>query len=342
MILPISRFSTPTSSPENEETRMSNPLVSLVVLNWNGESLLRECIESLQGLNYSPVEIIVVDNASTDGSIALLESIKGISIVKNSVNLGYAGGINAGIRAATGVYVAALNNDIIFDPFWLGELVSILESDSSIGIISGRQMNYYHRETIDALYSYLHPSLIFFQEGFGKRWNAAARGATPARVFGVSGASTVYRKKMFDELGGLDETLFAYHEESDLCMKSFLSGWKCVYVPAASAYHKRSVTFNRVKNTMIYYHTRNRLWFIYKYSPLSLVMTNLFWIIFTELRIFRIALFREKVLLSYLKGLADGFKGMKLFAKKRKLNLAMLKMRRKEYERLRKKKFIPL
>jgi hypothetical protein len=320
---------------------MPSPFVSLVVLNWNGASIVRECIESLQKLEYPATEIIVVDNGSTDDSIAVIESVGGISIVKNRTNLGYAGGLNAGIRAAKGTYVATINNDITADPAWLNEIIPLLESDGAIGIISGRQMNYLNRDIIDALYSYLHPSLIFFQEAFRKRYDAAMHGTSPVRVLGVSGASTIYRKKMLEELNGLDETLFAYHEESDLCMRAFLAGWKCIFVPSAVTYHRRSVSFNRIKGAMFYYQTRNRLWFIYKYSPLSLILTNAGWIILTELRILRVVIFRERVLFSYIKGLLDGMGGMFGFKAVRRSNIALLRKKMPEYSLLIKKKFIP-
>ncbi len=321
---------------------MAPPLVSLLVLNWNGERLLAECMDSLARLRYSPCEIIVVDNASTDGSLALLATMKGITIVKNNANLGYAGGINAGMKAANGTYVATLNNDITVDPEWLGTLISLMESDSTIGIASGRQMNYFDRTAVDALYSFLHPSLIFFQEAFRKRYDPRVHGSGPALVLGVSGASTIYRKKMFDELKGLDETLFAFHEESDLCMRAFLAGWKCVYVPTAVAYHRRSVSFNRVRGTMFFYLTRNRLWFICKYSPFSLVLRNLGWILFTELRILRYVVFRERVLFSYARGIAHGLSGVARFRAVRRRNMKLLEKRSVEYETLRKRKFVPL
>jgi GT2 family glycosyltransferase len=320
---------------------MDSPLVSLIVLNWNGAALLKECIDSLKKLDYKNIEIIVVDNASTDESPDVLASIKGITVIRNRTNLGYAGGNNAGFAAAKGAYVATINNDITVDAAWLNEPVALLEKDKSIGIISSRQMNYFQHNTIDALYSFLHPSLILFQEAFRKRFDANVHGLAPVQVLGASGASTLYRKKMLDELGGYDERLFAYHEESDLCMRAFLSGWKCVYAPSAVAYHRRSASFNRVRGSMFYYHTRNRLWFIYKYSPVSMIVKNLFWIVFTELRIFRIVVFRERVLFSYVRGTFDGFRGMPALAAARRSNMERLKTKKKEYLLFAKLKYIP-
>ena len=321
---------------------MGSPLVSCVVLNWNGSSFVKECIDSLKQLDYPNIEIIVVDNASTDNSLEILGAIENITIIRNPVNVGYAAGNNTGFRAAKGAYIATINNDIVVEPAWLDEPIALLEGNRSIGIISSRQMNYFKRDRIDALYSYLHPSLIFFQEAFRKRYNEKSFVTGPVQVLGASGAATLYRKKMLDELNGFDQTFYAYHEESDLCMRAFLAGWKCVHVPSAVAFHRRSATFSRIKPAMFYYQTRNRLWFIYKYTPITLFLGNCLWVIFTELRIIRIVLFRERVFPSYMRGMIDGFKGMAGLKKTRQSNMELMAAKKTEYALLRKLKFIPL
>jgi GT2 family glycosyltransferase len=320
---------------------VKGPLVSLIVLNWNGASLIEECIESLKRLDYKNTEIIVVDNASDDGSLSVLRRTDGIRLIANEKNLGYAAGSNAGFAAARGKYVALVNNDVVVEPSWLGEAVACLESDESAGMVSCRQMNYFERNRIDALYTYLHPSLVFYQEAFGRKFTDRRSYSVPSRVFGVSGASAVYRKKMLDEMRGFDESYGSYHEESDLCMRAFLRGWNCVYVPTAVAFHRRSASFNRVRGKGFYYLTRNRLWFIYKYTPLRLLLSNLFWVLFTELRTLRVVAIKERVFGSYVKGLYDGFRTMSGYTDMRKQNLALLESRKKEYTLLRKRKWVP-
>jgi hypothetical protein len=303
---------------------MPSPLVSLVVLNWNGANLLPDCIESLRRLAYSPVEIIIVDNGSTDHSAEAFESTPGITVLKTGANLGFAAGMNAGFRAARGRYVAALNNDITVSENWLNDAIDFMEKETRVGIVSCRQMNYFKRDVIDSLYSYLHPSLIFFQEGFRSRYVPESSHARPALVLGVSGASTLYRKQLLDEMHGFNESFGSYHEESDLCMRAFLAGWKCVYIPSAVTYHRRSASFNNIKRKMFYLQTRNRLWFIYKYSPISVVIANIGWILFTEMRILRVVIFREFVFLSYCKGVRDGFAGMLRLKASRQENIIKL------------------
>lgn len=321
---------------------VSPPLVSLVVLTYNRASLAVECVASLKKLRYAPVEILVVDNGSTDDSVRQLKEIEGISVISTGANLGFAAGMNAGFRAAAGRYVAALNNDVTVSERWLDEAIDIMENDPAIGIVSCRQMSYYDPRLIDSLYSYLHPSLIFFQEGFHGRWAEGNETSQCGRVLGVSGASTIYRKNLLDDMHGFDESFGSYHEESDLCMRAFLAGWKCVYVPTAVVFHRRSESFGRIPGTMFYFQTRNRLWFIYKYSPLWLVVANLGWILFTELRILRIMVFRERVFLTYCRGLFDGFLGMRRLRAARRENMRSLAKKLAEYNMLRKKRIIPL
>jgi GT2 family glycosyltransferase len=321
---------------------MNQPLVSLVVLNWNGKAIIKSCLDSLKQLAYVNREIIVVDNASTDGSAEYLESIDGITVVKNEENLGYAAGNNAGIAAARGKYVAVINNDIIVEPSWLSPLVTVLEQDEFVGIISGRQMNYYQRNTIDVLYTYLAYDLMMHEKDSKKDYDPSRYPQEPCRVMGVSGASTVFRKSMFDALHGFDEGLYAYHEESDLCMRAFLAGYKCVFVPAAVAYHMRSVSFSKIKGTAFYYQTRNRIWFVFRYAPLHLLVLHSIPIIIRELRIIRVAAFKTRLLGFYLRAVAHGIAALPALYPQRKQNMKALARKKQLYGQLRKKKFLPL
>jgi GT2 family glycosyltransferase len=321
---------------------MNQPLVSLVVLNWNGKAIINSCLDSLKQLAYANREIIVVDNGSTDGSLEYLESVDGIFLVKNPENLGYAAGNNRGVAVGKGKYVAVINNDIVVEPFWLSQLVAVLESDESIGIISGRQMNYYQRNTIDVMYTYLAYDLMMHEKDSTRVYDPSHCRREPCRVMGVSGASTVFRKSMFDALHGFDETLYAYHEESDLCMRAFLAGYKCVFVPDAVAYHQRSVSFSKIKGTAFYYQVRNRIWFVFRYAPLHLLLLHGILIIIRELRIIRVAAFKTRLLEYYLRAVAHGLAALPAMYPQRKLNMKALVQKKHLYRQLRSKKCLPL
>jgi GT2 family glycosyltransferase len=321
---------------------MNQPLVSLVVLNWNGRAIIQNCLDSLKQLTYANREIIVVDNASTDGSAEYLESIEGIAVIKNTENLGYAAGNNAGIAAARGKYVAVINNDIVVEPSWLSRLVAVAEKDEMVGIISGRQMNYYQRNTIDVLYTHLAYDLMMHEKDSKKEYDPSRYGREPCRVMGVSGASTMFRKSMFDALHGFDESLYAYHEESDLCMRAFLAGYKCVFVPTAVAYHMRSVSFSKIKGTAYYYQTRNRIWFVFRYAPLSRLLLHSVPIFIRELRIIRVAAFKTRLLGFYIRAVAHALAVFPAMYPQRKQNMKALAQKKHLYGQLRKKKCLPL
>lgn len=275
---------------------MPGPLISVIILNWNGSDCIVECIESVEKTVYNNIEIIVVDNASTDGSPKTIRNkFPNVHLIKLDENLGYAAGNNRGFQHAQGKYIATLNNDVVVEPTWLGQPVYFLEGDESAGIIACRQMKYKNHETIDCLYGYPLRSLLFQPMGSGKQYSSTPLFSQPGYVIGAGGASAIYRKKLLDELGGFDERYYSYHEESDLCMRAFLSGWKCIYAPSAVVYHKGSFSFNRIKKQYAFYHERNRIWFIFKFYSSFFVLKNAFWIFLMELRLLRVMLIKRKV-----------------------------------------------
>ncbi|MBC8467756.1 MAG: glycosyltransferase family 2 protein, partial [Candidatus Marinimicrobia bacterium] len=122
----------------------SNIIVSVIIPHWNGIDVLSECLDSLKKTNSDFFEIIVSDNASSDGSQAWVkENHPDIILVENDKNYGYAGGCNRGVNLAKGKYLLFLNNDTIQDPNWLQPLVDRLESDSSIAAVQPKILNYY-------------------------------------------------------------------------------------------------------------------------------------------------------------------------------------------------------
>jgi GT2 family glycosyltransferase len=322
---------------------MPGPLISIIVLNWNGSDCIVECIESIEQTSYNNFEIIVVDNASTDASPAIIKNkfplVRLLSLEKN---LGYAAGNNRGFTYAKGKYIATVNNDVVVTPDWLRQPIEFLENDPTVGIIACRQMNYHNHETIDCLYSYPLPSLLFQPMGNGKQYSSLALYAAPGYVIGAGGASAIYRKILLDSLCGFDERYYSYHEESDLCMRAFLSGWKCIYAPSAVVYHRGSFSFNRKKKQFAFYHERNRIWFIYKFYPFVFVLKNVFWILLMQLRVFRVFIIKRKVGIIFFNGIISGFAELKRFNDSRKMYVPLMKQKFSLYLKFRKYKKLPL
>ena len=147
---------------------MENPLISLIILNWNGKECIDECLESILKTEYNNIEIIVVDNGSTDDSLERIKKHSRITLLSLKENLGYAAGNNIGFKHARGKFIATINNDVVVDPGWLKQPLELFQGDSSIGIIACRQMKYDIRDTIDCLYAYPGKALLFEPMGSGK------------------------------------------------------------------------------------------------------------------------------------------------------------------------------
>lgn len=266
---------------------MSKPLVTLLILNWNGEEVLGECIESLLKTQYSPVEILVVDNASSDKSIEIINSYPEVRLFRNPVNVGYAAGNNIGFKMARGKYIVTLNNDIAVEPDWLNDPIRCLEEDKSIGVVSCRQMNYFRRQMIDGLYQIPTRYLIFLNYGADHEYDSSdPLHSKPGFVIGANGASAVYRKKMLEEIGYFDESYFAYHEDCDLSYRAFLGKWNCLYVPTAVVYHMRSFSFKGKARSYSTFFEKNRYRFILKNFSMPSIIAHLPFLAYLEARVF--------------------------------------------------------
>jgi GT2 family glycosyltransferase len=308
---------------------MSEPLISVVILNWNGLDCITDCIESVEKALYKNIEIIVIDNASTDGSQEIVKTrFPNVKLLELKENIGFAAGNNRGFKKAQGKFVATLNNDVVVTPTWLDQPVEFFENEETVGIIACRQMNFYNREMIDCLYTYPLRSLLFNSMGTGKIFSQTDLFCKPGYVIGAGGASAIYRKKMLDELGGFDERYFSYHEESDLCMRAFLTGWKCLYSPLAVVYHRGSFSYNRMRRQFVLFHERNRIWFIYKFFPFEFIVLNFFPIVFMLFRLIRVYGFKRKAGFGFISAWLQGLLGKSRFHDDRKMHVNNFKEKR--------------
>lgn len=321
---------------------MSIPLVSIVILNWNGEGLIQDCLQSVYKTEYPHIEVIVVDNGTTDASLFFLRCQKKIKLVEIGRNYGFARGNNIGFAQARGTYVAALNNDMVVEPSWLNEPIKQLERSSEIGIISCRQMKYHERTIVDSLYHVVLKDLSFFPFGRGEVFAGLTGAKRTGYVLSASGGSAVYRKRMLDEIGGFDEHFFAYCEDVDLSLRAFLSGWRCLYVPEAVVFHRGSASFARVPEKVYYYGQRNRYLVLYKFFPWKMIFSRLPWILNTEQRILRQICFKQKTPALYASILNGILNGCKWYLGERKKNMKLLRSKNKQLQKLIEKKIEPL
>jgi GT2 family glycosyltransferase len=247
-----------------------SPLVSVIVINYNGKEFLKDCLESIYGQNYHNFELILVDNGSTDGSVQFIkEKFPDTILIENKENLGFAVANNQGIEISRGKYVALLNNDTVVDRDWLKNLVTAAESSSeNTGMWAGKILSLENPNIIDSV-----GGLIISNDGIAKGRGRLERDIgqydREEEVFIPSACAALYRKRMFDEVGLFDEDFFAYCEDTDLGLRARLAGWKTISAPKAVVYHHYSGTTGKYTSIKAYLVERNHIWLAIKNFPLS-------------------------------------------------------------------------
>ena len=251
------------------------PLVSAVVVNWNGADRLAACLDSLLAQTWPELEILVVDNGSSDGSRALLRARYGahVTLLESAVNLGFAGGNNLAIRAAKGQYVALLNNDAVARPDWITTMVRAAEADPRVGMCACKILVLDGGGLIDSAGGLL-MSADGVGRGRGRLERDGAAWSRPGDALIPSACAALYRRAMLDDIGLFDEDFFAYCEDSDLGLRGRLAGWTCRYVPDAVVYHAYSRSTAPYSAFKAFYVERNRCFVVLKCFPLSAIAAS--------------------------------------------------------------------
>jgi GT2 family glycosyltransferase len=252
-----------------------NPRVSVVIPNWNGKDDLPACLDSLLAQTQE-CRIIVVENGSVDGSLEMLrEKYPDILVLVNRVNLGFAGGVNTGIRQAlrdSDDFVALFNNDAIADKNWLKELVTDITANDDAGIVTCKLMDS-KREHLDSTGDMYTIWGLPYPRGRGEP--VSDKYDDRVEVFAASGGASVYRISMLREIGLFDEDFFAYYEDVDISFRAQLAGWKVRYAPEAVAYHQIGMTSGRIHGFTTYQTIKNLPWLLWKNAPAT-VFTRVF------------------------------------------------------------------
>ena len=211
---------------------MEQRLVSVVVVSWNSASDLPRCLEGLRAQTHRDVELIAVDNASSDESVVRLESA-GARVIRNDTNRGFSAAVNQALAVARGEVILLLNPDCFLEADYIARVVAVLRED--IGMATGKLLRA-DGNGVDSM---------------GIRMTRSGRhlditGGAAREVFGVSGAAGMYLRVFLDDvaIGGeiFDEDFFAYREDADIAWRGRLLGWRAVCEPAAVAHHVRRVT----------------------------------------------------------------------------------------------------
>jgi len=220
-----------------ETSREEYPLVSIVVLNYNGKQHLKTCLDSLIRTKYPNFEIILVDNASTDGSVEFVkENYPHVKLVRLSRNTYTSGGYMAGVLVARGKYVAILNNDMEVDENWLTPLVEALEKFPWIAAADSKYKNFYQRDRFDDVAA-AGRWIDYAGNNYTRGVNEVDRGLYDKPIY-IIGVITIFRRDKLLEIGGFDLSYMFGYEDIDVGWRLYLAGYKVLYVPKSVIYHK--------------------------------------------------------------------------------------------------------
>ncbi len=229
---------------------MRDPAVSVTIVTYNSARFIRPCLQYVLAQTVADIEVVVIDNASSDRTPQFLQEFGDcVRVVYNTENNGFAGGQNQAIQLARGRWVLTLNPDVRLSPDFLSHLCAAGEEEKQIGAVCGKLLGMKEdfeippTPVLDSTGIYFTPSLRHFDRG--SKQPDQGQYEKSEYVFGATGAAALYRREMIEDvaLNGcfFDSDFFAYREDADVAWRAQLLGWKCVYEPRAVAYHVRSV-----------------------------------------------------------------------------------------------------
>ncbi len=295
----------------------SRPLISVVIPNRNGAAYLENCLRSLLAQNYPKIEIVVVDNASSDPSLKVVHKLAPSAVVlKQEQNLGFAGGANVGIQASTGEWIAVLNNDTEVSSNWLSECVRAIELHPDAAFLACRIVDFKNRNRIHSAGD------CFLRCGIGYRRGQDRHDRDEyqkeCQIFSASGCAALYRAPLLKEFGGYDQDFFAYLEDVELGLRLQAAGHRGYYVPAAVVYHHGAATSGGEFSPLsVRLRTRNSLYLLLKRMPSSILLRCLPMIGFAQ--VFWLArVVAQGKMLPYFHGLGEALLNLPRLIKQRR------------------------
>lgn len=227
-----------------------NDLVSVTIVTYNSGRFIKRCLESVLDQKYPNLEIVVIDNASTDGTADILEQFEDrCRIIYNSENIGFAAAQNQAIALAGGEWVLTLNPDVLLLTNFIHALVEAAQLDPKVGTVCGKLLSiratfdFHDKQLVDSTGIYFTPMLRHLDRGSQEVDNGHYLNFE--YVFGATAAAALYRRQMIEDIqiGGefFDPDFFVYREDADVAWRAQLMGWRCIYTPLARGYHVRNV-----------------------------------------------------------------------------------------------------
>jgi GT2 family glycosyltransferase len=251
--------------------------VSIIIPNFNGEKYIENCLNSVIDQSFNKqgkIEVIVVDDYSTDTSIEMIKRYKTIKLIENSKNSGFAYSVNQGIRSSKGIYCLLLNNDVVVDYEFVEKLFAQIESNQSAFSVSSKMIRYYERELLDDTGDFYNALGWAYKRGDGKKVSDYTK---RTKIFSTCAGAGIYRRSILNEIGLLDEAFFAYLEDVDLSYRGKIFGYENYYEPLAICYHIGSATTadgNKYSAFKVRISARNNILLVYKNMPLFQLIIN--------------------------------------------------------------------
>lgn len=280
-------------------------MVTIIIPNYNGYAFLKDCLEALMPQIKESMDVLVVDNGSTDESVSFLQNLESVKTIFLSENTGFCGAVNAGIKASRTKYVILLNNDTKVLPGYVDNLVEAMEQDERIFSGSARMLQMHAPDRIDDAGDEYCALGWAFARGKGK---AADHYEKPAEVFAACGGASIYRREVFEQIGFFDEQHFAYLEDIDMGYRARIFGYRNVYVPSAKVLHFGSgFSGSRHNAFKVSLSSRNSVYLPWKNMPLVQLILNAPFLVIGYF-VKYIFFVRKGLGKEYRQGISEGFK----------------------------------
>lgn len=249
--------------------------VSIIIPNFNGQKYIANCLDSILDSQFEgSLEIIVVDDCSSDGSLAILKKYATIKYIVNEKNSGFAKSVNIGIKASCGEFCLLLNNDVVVDQKFVEALYQCIRQRDNAFSVSSKMIRFYERDKLDDTGDFYNLLGWAYKRGDGK---SVAAYTKVTKVFSTCAGAGIYRRSVLSEIGLLDESFFAYLEDVDLSYRGLINGYSNYYTPLAICYHIGSATTadgQKYSPFKVKISARNNITLAYKNMPLLQLIIN--------------------------------------------------------------------